>query len=172
MSIFNNDLDRNPTSPIPLATGADEKSHVIPAAISPAAQLKLEVIESLLAAEDKRVYATRLKKAAVKLGKSERTIRRLVKTWEQDGLVGITGSERTDKGTYRVDEDWQTFVLKTYKEGNQGSKQMTRQQVAIRVGARAEELNVKPPSHMTVYRILQPIIVGVASPSGESPGES
>jgi transposase InsO family protein len=31
-------------------------------------------------------------------------------------------------------------------------------QVFIRVEARADELNVKTPSHMTVYRILQPII--------------
>jgi len=155
MTIFNNgyDLERNPS-----ASDTDSKAPVLPAALSPEAQLKLEVIESLLAAEDKRVYAARLKEAAVKLGKSERTIRRLVKTWEQDGLVGIAGSERADKGTYRVDEDWQAFVLKTYKEGNQDSKRMTRQQVAIRVRVRAEELNVKPPSHMTVYRILQPII--------------
>ncbi|MCC5643706.1 Mu transposase C-terminal domain-containing protein [Nostoc sp. CHAB 5824] len=35
---------------------------------------------------------------------------------------------------------------------------MTRQQVAVRVRARADELGVKPPSHMTVYRILQPLI--------------
>ncbi|MFN6486952.1 MULTISPECIES: hypothetical protein [unclassified Nostoc] len=35
---------------------------------------------------------------------------------------------------------------------------MTRQQVAVRVKVRADELGVKPPSHMTVYRILQPLI--------------
>lgn len=35
---------------------------------------------------------------------------------------------------------------------------MTRQQVAVRVKARADELGVKPPSHMTVYRILEPVI--------------
>ncbi|WP_157259816.1 hypothetical protein [Chamaesiphon minutus] len=34
-----------------------------------------------------------------------------------------------------------------------------RKQVFNRVEARADELNVKPPSHMTVYRILQLIIV-------------
>jgi hypothetical protein len=47
---------------------------VIPSALSPAAQLKLEVIESLLAAENKQVYAAKLKDAAIKLDKSERTI--------------------------------------------------------------------------------------------------
>ncbi|ARV59930.1 hypothetical protein BZZ01_15995 [Nostocales cyanobacterium HT-58-2] len=48
--------------------------------------------------------------------------------------------------------------MKTYKEGNKGSKRITRQQVFIRVRARADELGVKPPSHMTVYRILEPVI--------------
>jgi putative transposase len=171
MLIHNNDSNLSPPDPIASTTDADAKASVIPSALSPESQLKLEVIESLLAAENKQVYAAKLKEAAVKLDKSERTIRRLVKKWEQDGLVGLTESKRTDKGTYRVDEDWQEFILKTYKEGNKGSKRMTRQQVFIRVRARADELDVKPPSHMTVYRILQPIIVGVASPSGESTRE-
>ncbi|MDS9397361.1 hypothetical protein RI030_07075 [Aphanizomenon flos-aquae NRERC-008] len=35
---------------------------------------------------------------------------------------------------------------------------MTRQQVVIRVKVRADQLGVKPPSHMTVYRILEPVI--------------
>jgi putative transposase len=158
MPISNDDLNLNSSSPIPSMTDADANAPVIPSALSPEAQMKLAVIESLMAAENKQVYATRLKEAAAKLDKSERTIRRLVKKWEQDGLVGLTEVTRTDKGTHRVDEDWQEFILKTYKEGNKGSKRMTRQQVFIRVKVRADELNVKTPSHMTVYRILQPII--------------
>jgi putative transposase len=165
MLIHNHDSNLSPPDPnsnraeaVTSTTDADANAPVIPSALSPEAQLKLEAIESLLAAENKQVYAERLKEAAIKLDKSERTIRRLVKKWEQDGLVGLTETKRTDKGTYRVDEDWQEFILKTYKEGNKGSKRMTRKQVFIRVEARADELNVKPPSHMTVYRILQPII--------------
>jgi putative transposase len=165
MLIHNHDSNLSPPDPNSnraeaIASTADDDANapVIPSALSPEAQLRLEVIESLLTAENKQVYATKLKEAAIKLDKSERTIRRLVKKWEQGGLVGLTEAKRTDKGTYRVDEDWQEFILKTYKEGNKGSKRMTRQQVFIRVKARADELNVKPPSHMTVYRILQPII--------------
>jgi putative transposase len=164
MLIHNNDSNLSPPDPIASTTDADANAPVIPSALSPEAQLKLEVIESLLVAENKQVYAIRLREAAVKLDKSERTIRRLVKKWEQDGLVGLTETKRTDKGTYRVDEDWQEFILKTYKEGNKkekedkNSKRMTRKQVFIRVEVRAKELGVKPPSHMTVYRILQPII--------------
>ncbi|MEH1860753.1 MAG: helix-turn-helix domain-containing protein [Nostoc sp.] len=97
-------------------------------------------------------------RAAEKLGKSVRTVRRLVEKWEQEGLAGLVQNQRADKGKHRVDEDWQKFVLKIYKDGNKGSKRMTRQQVFIRAKARADELGVKPPSHMTVYRILQPLI--------------
>jgi putative transposase len=175
MLIHNNDSNLSPPNPnakcaeaIASTTDADANAPIIPSALSPEAQLKLKVIESLLAAENKQVYATRIKEAAVKLDKSERTIRRMVKKWEQEGLVGLTETKRTDKGTYRVDEDWQEFILKTYKEGNKegnkkdkedkNSKRMTRKQVFIRVEVRAEELGVKPPSHMTVYRVLQPII--------------
>jgi putative transposase len=87
-----------------------------------------------------------------------RTVRRLIDKWEQEGLAGLTQTQRADKGKHRVNENWQEFILKTYKEGNKGSKRMTRQQVAVRVKVRADELGVKPPSHMTVYRILQPLI--------------
>nr|WP_244329166.1 Mu transposase C-terminal domain-containing protein [Tolypothrix sp. PCC 7910] len=126
--------------------------------LSDEAKLKMEVIQSLLEAGDRTTYAQRLKEAAEKLGKSVRTVRRLIDKWEQEGLLGLAQAERADKGKYRVDEDWQEFILKTYKEGNKGSKRMTRQQVAVRVKARADELDVKPPSHMTVYRILEPVI--------------
>ena len=34
---------------------------------------------------------------------------------------------------------------------------MSRKQVYLRVKAQAAKLGLKPPSHMTVYRVLQPI---------------
>ncbi|WP_414548514.1 Mu transposase C-terminal domain-containing protein [Anabaena sp. CCY 0017] len=135
-----------------------EEPPVLVSELSDEAKLKMEIIQSLLEASDRTTYAQRLKEAADKLGKSVRTVRRLIDKWEQEGLVGLAQTERADKGKHRVDENWQEFILKTYKEGNKGSKRMTRQQVAVRVKAKADELGVKPPSHMTVYRILQPVI--------------
>ncbi|MEH2341247.1 MAG: helix-turn-helix domain-containing protein [Nostoc sp.] len=134
------------------------EQNVIVSKLSDEALLKMEVIQSLLENSDRTTYTQKLKEAAEKLGKSVRTVRRLVDKWEQEGLAGLAQNQRMDKGKHRVDEDWQEFVLKTYKEGNKGSKRMTRQQVFIRVKARADELGVKHPSHMTVYRILQPLI--------------
>ncbi|MFN6531232.1 helix-turn-helix domain-containing protein [Nostoc sp. ChiSLP03a] len=134
------------------------EANVIVSTLSDEALLKMEVIQSLLENSDRATCAQRLKEAAERLGKSVRTVRRLIDKWEKEGLVGLEQTKRADKGKYRVDENWQEFILKTYKEGNKGSKRMTRQQVAVRVKARADKLGIKPPSHMTVYRILQPVI--------------
>ncbi|MEH2412425.1 Mu transposase C-terminal domain-containing protein [Nostoc sp.] len=134
------------------------EANVIVSKLSDEALLKMEVIQSLLENSDRTTYTQKLKEAAEKLGKSVRTVRRLVDKWEHEGLAGLVQNQRVDKGKHRVDEDWQEFVLKTYKEGNKGSKRMTRQQVFIKAKATADELGVKPPSHMTVYRILQPLI--------------
>jgi len=134
------------------------ETNVIVSELSDEALLKMEVIQNLLEDSERTTYTQRLQQAAAKLGKSVRTVRRLVDRWEQEGLAGLVQNQRGDKGKHRVDENWQEFVLKTYKEGNKGSKRMTRQQVFIRAKARADELGIKPPSHMTVYRILQPLI--------------
>ncbi|MEH2046089.1 Mu transposase C-terminal domain-containing protein [Nostoc sp.] len=151
------------TTSITWASSADinndlAEANVIVSKLSDEALLKMEVIQSLLENSDRITYTQKLKEAAEKLGKSVRTVRRLVDKWEQEGLAGLAQNQRVDKGKHRVDENWQEFVLNTYKEGNKGSKRMTRQQVFIKAKAKADELGVKPPSHMTVYRILQPLI--------------
>ncbi|MEH2425511.1 MAG: helix-turn-helix domain-containing protein [Nostoc sp.] len=122
------------------------------------ALLKMEVIQSLLENSDRTTYTQKLKEAAEKLGKLVCTGRRLVEKWEQEGLAGLAQNQRLDKRKHRVDENWQEFILNTYKQGNKGSKRMTRQQVFIKAKARADQLGVKPSFHMTVYRILQPFI--------------
>jgi putative transposase len=123
------------------------------------AKLMQEVIQSLLEPCDRITYGQRQREAAAKLGKSVRTIRRLVKKWETEGLSALQPNQRTDKGKHRIDQEWQEFIIKTYKEGNKGSKRITPQQVAVRVAAKAAELEQeKYPSYRTVYRVLQPII--------------
>lgn len=134
-------------------------AHEIVTELSDEAKLKQEIIESLLEPCDRATYGQRLKDAAKKLGKSVRTVQRLVKQWEQEGLAGLTPRERADKGQHRISQEWQDFIIKTYREGNKGSKRMTRKQVALRVQAKAAELGEdKYPNFRTVYRVLQPII--------------
>ena len=123
------------------------------------ARLKQEIIQSLLEPCDRITYGQRQREAAQKLGVSVRTVRRLVKKWEEKGLEALTQKTRTDKGKHRIDEEWQEFIIKTYKEGNKGSKRITPKQVAVRVQARAAQLGEeKYPSYRTVYRVLEPII--------------
>ncbi|MBD2741885.1 Mu transposase C-terminal domain-containing protein [Coleofasciculus sp. FACHB-1120] len=127
--------------------------------LSDEAKFRMEVIQSLIAPCDRKTYGQKLKEAADKLGKTVRTVQRLVNKYQKEGLSAITDTERSDKGNYRIDPDWQDFIIKTFKEGNKGSKKMTPAQVAIRVQARAEQLGCeKYPSHMSVYRVLNPII--------------
>ncbi|HEY9803841.1 MAG TPA: Mu transposase C-terminal domain-containing protein [Leptolyngbyaceae cyanobacterium] len=119
----------------------------------------LEMIQKLLEPCDRITYGERQREVAAKLGKSVRTVRRLVKKWEEQGLPALQTKARADKGKHRIDSDWKQFIINTYKEGNKGSKRITPQQVAIRVQARAAELGQeKYPSYRTVYRVLQPII--------------
>ncbi|MCM0593172.1 MAG: Mu transposase C-terminal domain-containing protein [Gloeotrichia echinulata DVL01] len=119
----------------------------------------LELIQKLLEPCDRQTYGQRQREIASKLGKSVRTVRRLVKKWEEQGLAALQTTERADKGKHRIDAEWQKFIINTYKEGNKGSKRITPQQVAIRVQAKAAESGDENyPSYRTVYRVLQPII--------------
>jgi putative transposase len=51
------------------------------------------------------------------------------------------------------------YIVKTYREGNRASRQMSPAQVEVRVRIRAQELGVEDyPGRTTVYRILRPYI--------------
>ncbi|PZO41929.1 MAG: transposase [Pseudanabaena frigida] len=136
-----------------------QESNKIATQLSSEAILKQEVILSLLEPCDRSTYGQKLIEAAARLGCSTRTVQRLAKKWEQVGSVAFTQTQRADKGQHRIDDDWTKFITKTYVEGNKNSKRITPAQVAIRVKARAHELGLeKYPSHMTVYRVLEPVI--------------
>ena len=133
--------------------------HKIVTELSEEIKRKMEIIESLMEPCDHKTYRKKLKKASKKLGKSKRTVQRLLKRWENEGIAGLTSTERSDKGQHRISQEWQDFIIKTYREGNKGSRRMSRKQVAIRVKIRAKELGEqKYPNYRTVYRVLQPII--------------
>lgn len=134
-------------------------AHAIVTELSDEGKRKLEIMESLMEPCDRTTYGERLKEAAKKLRKSKRTVQRLVKKWEEEGLAAFTPTERGDKGKHRISKQWQDFIIKTYREGNKGSKRMSRKQVALRVEAYAKELGEQDyPNYRTVYRVLQPII--------------
>ena len=139
----------------------DEKStkvHQLPSdkLITDEVKLRMEVIQSLIEPCDRTTYSTKKKEAAEKLGVSIRQVERLLKKWREQRLVGLANT-RSDKGKYRIEQKWIDFILKTYTDGNKGSKRITRHQVFLKVKgkARIENLNKgEYPSHQSVYRIL------------------
>lgn len=151
---------------------SSQEENVIIGALDEAAQRKLEVIQTLIEPCDRATYSQKLRDAAEKLGVSIRQVQRLVKRWEQEGLAGIAQNSRADKGSYRIGDFWQTFIIKTYQEGNKGSKRMSPKQVAVRVQAKAREIgDEKPPHYRTVLRVLAPIIERQAKATSiRSPG--
>ncbi|MEH2385131.1 MAG: Mu transposase C-terminal domain-containing protein [Nostoc sp.] len=106
-------------------------------------RLKLEIIRNLREPCDRLTYGKRLEEAAKKLGKSERTVRRLIKSWEEKGLAALAEAPRADKGQPRKSEYWYKLSLKIDKKGNKGSDRMTRTQVAEKIETQAYEFAKK-----------------------------
>lgn len=122
------------------------------------ARTKMEVIQTLLEPCDRITYGERLREGAKKLGVSVRTVQRLFKQYQEQGLAALVSMERADKGKHRINEFWQDFIVKTYQQGNKGSKRMTPKQVALKVQAKALEIgDEQPPTYRTVLRVLKPI---------------
>ncbi len=144
--------------PIPHSNDEPREESVIISELPDDAKLKLEMIQMLLEPCDRRTYGQRLLEAAEKLNVSKRTVQRLVQKWEEKGLEGLIQTERSDKGTFRIDEKLQKLIVKTYEEGNKGSRRVTPKQVFLKIKAIALASGIEPPSHMTVYRVLDPLI--------------
>jgi putative transposase len=134
------------------------KQQTIVTELNPEGQLKLDVIQSLLEPCDRVTYGQRLRDGAQKLKISVRSLQRLFKKYQEQGLLALTTTERADRGQHRISEFWQEFIVNTYKNGNKGSRRMTPKQVAIQVQAKAKEINdSEPPSYRTVLRVIAPI---------------
>ncbi len=114
-------------------------------------QQRLEGIQQVMAVRSTERYAKVQRQAAKKLGLSVRSLRRLMRSWQEQGMAGLTRQSRSDQRTSKQSLDWQAFILKTYREGNRGSRSLTAAQVVLRVRARAQELGVaEEPKRTTV----------------------
>jgi putative transposase len=127
--------------------------------LSPDVQLRVKVIQQLMAVSGTERYAKVQQQAAQNLGISIRSLRRLVKSWKEQGIAGLSRQVRSDRGCIKTSSDWHAIIVKTYREGNRDSRQMSPAQVEVRVRVRAQELGVEDyPGRTTVYRILRPYI--------------
>ncbi|MBC7972993.1 MAG: DDE-type integrase/transposase/recombinase [Verrucomicrobia bacterium] len=124
--------------------------------LTPEERERLTLLQQLLATADQPNYSKRQQAVAQKLGLSARSVRRLLRQLREEGVASVVRRVRSDRGAARVGEDWQKFIVKTYRDGNRGSRSLSPAQVAVRVKAQAQALGVEDyPSHMTVYRLLK-----------------
>jgi putative transposase len=56
------------------------------------------IIKSLLEPCDRATYGERLREGAKKLGVSVRSVQRLFKKYQEEGLAALTSTNRSDKG--------------------------------------------------------------------------
>lgn len=142
------------TTPQSTEVNETKDNEIVTEIHSAKARLKLEVISELTEPCDRETYGERLKSAAEKLDCSVRTVQRLVKKWEEEGLAAFTQDSRRDAGTHRISEEWQKFIINAYKKGK-----ATPSQIAVKAKNKAKaEGQHYYPSHMTVYRVLAPLI--------------
>ncbi|MEO1146693.1 MAG: Mu transposase C-terminal domain-containing protein [Cyanobacteria bacterium J06638_22] len=120
---------------------------------------RFEVLQRLQSYRGQGQYREEEAKAAQELGVSLRSVKRLVRQYREQGIAGLQRQPRSDEGQLKINETWREFILKTYQQGNRGSRQMSRAQVAKRVASHAADLGTSDyPSRRTVYRVLTPVI--------------
>lgn len=124
-------------------------------ALTPEVQHRLAVIQRLQSNQERGVNGVDQERAARELGLSARSLRRLQREYRKAGIAGITRQGRSDKEHLRVSEYWQSYIVKTYREGNRGQRQTSRAQVSKLVESHASEIGESDyPSRRSVYRVL------------------
>ena len=120
---------------------------------------RLEVLQRLKQYEGSDQYREEQEKAAQELEIDIRSLYRLINQYREQGIEGLERKERSDRGQNKISEDWQSYIIQTYRKGNRGMRQTSRSEVAKLVKTRAEEQGQKDyPSRRTVYRTLEPEI--------------
>ncbi len=92
------------------------------AEVSIEVQQRIEIIQTLISAQGTDCYGKLQQQAAKKLGITVRSLQRLMKRWREQGLSALTKQQRVDHGAVRISSEWRDFILKTYRDGNRGSR--------------------------------------------------
>ncbi|MBP0029530.1 helix-turn-helix domain-containing protein [Roseofilum sp. Guam] len=119
-------------------------------------KLRLEVVQSLSEPCDRKTYKQKLEEAAQKLGKSKRTVQRLMKDWKENGVSALFPTTRADKTKHRISQEWQEFIQDTYMEELIKGRRISIKEIALKVQERATKLGeADPPSERTIRRVLK-----------------
>lgn len=137
---------------------------------------KVELIDAIRQAPNKTARRDAIVDTAKALGKSTRTINRMIEKVEQVGVATLAVG-RKDKGQYRISKQWHDFIVNLHKWGNREGSRINHNQIFGYLNALAsqgeklqqqkydekfkeysqvrEDLIVgKYPSHVTVYKII------------------
>lgn len=137
---------------------------------------KVELIDAIRQAPNKAARRDAIADAAKVLGKSTRTIKRMLEKVEQVGVVTLAVG-RKDKGQYRISQQWHDFIVSLHEWGNREGSRINHNQIFVYLRAFAsqgEELKQKKyddkfkrysqvredliagkhPSHVTVYKVI------------------
>jgi putative transposase len=79
------------------ANSSPTRQRPVVSELSEEAKVKLDVILSLIEPCDRATYGERLREGAKKLGISVRSVQRLVKTYQEEGLAALTSTTRADR---------------------------------------------------------------------------
>lgn len=144
--------------------------------ISSEVQQKIDLIDPILQSTSRAARRQAIEEAALKLGKSPRTIKRMVQRVEHEGVATL-GIGRKDKGQFRLSEQWFKFIIATHKWGQRDGSRMNHNQVYVHLMALASQgealrekkyaeqfknypqiledlVAAKYPSHPTVYKVI------------------
>lgn len=144
--------------------------------VTPEVQQKIDLIDAVIQAPDKKSRREAIQKASDVLGRTPRMIRMMVKRVETEGVATL-GVGRKDKGQFRISEQWFNFIIATHKWGQRDGSRMNHNQVHVHLMSLAskgealrekkyakrfkkypevlEDLVVgKYPSHPTVYKVI------------------
>ena len=132
-------------------------------------KLKLELVESIRHESDRKTKTRLIEEAASKLGKSTRTIRRMVTKVEQEGVAALCSTVRSDKGQFRISSEWQEKIIKLYKQKKrQLNKKNSDKKLEVNcfqiwklIEAEAKLSGLEDeefPSHTTIYKVLEPFL--------------
>ena len=148
---------------------AEAREYRIYTELSEDDNLKMEAIEAIVHTSDLKTKTKLIKEAATKLNKSSRTIRRMLAKVEQEGLVALASTVRSDKGQFRITPEWQEKIIKLYKQKKRQLNQKNKNkklevncfQIWKLIEAEAKLAGLKDgefPSHVTVYKVLEPFL--------------
>lgn len=141
---------------------------------------KVELIDVIRQAPNKAARMDAIADAAKALGKSTRTIKRMVEKVEQVGVATLAVG-RKDKGQYRISQQWHDLIVNLHKWGNKEGSRINHNQIfgyLKALASQGEKLEQKKhdekfkgysqvredliagkhPSHVTVYKVINAYI--------------